>query len=170
LTRLWHIDIIRLKKSIKKARNQMTNTAVLIAIASHKELVINTCLETMYDDQIEIDKVASIVVESLGFDVMAIAKVWADVEAIETLIKAIWENSLTGVWADACKDMTDFIATLTPVQPKAVTVIATTANPLSNQLKALTGDGWNWFDWEGNLTDSNNIIKHVRTGLVVQVL
>ena len=49
------------------------------------------------------------------------------------------------------------------------TVIATSSNPLNNQLKALTGDGWNWSDWDGDLMDSN-IIKHIRTGLVVQVL
>lgn len=140
---------------------------VLNAIANSKALVIKTCLEAMYDDQINIDKAANIVLESLGFDVMAIAEVWADVEKIETLIKAIWENSLTGVWADACKDMTDFIATLAPAP--TVTVFATAANPLNNQLKALTGDGWNWIDWEGDLMDSDTI-KHIKTGLLVQVL
>ena len=53
--------------------------------------------------------------------------------------------------------------------PKMITVIATTANPLNNQLKELTGDGWNVFDWDGNLLESN-IIRHIKTGLLVQVL
>ena len=148
----------------------MSNTAVLTAIAANKELVTKACKEAMYQGSIDIDKAASIVVETLGFDVMEVAKIWADVEEINTLIKYIWNNSLTGVWTDACYEMTEFLAALTPAQPEIITVTATTANPLNNQLKALTGDGWNWFDWEGNLTESNNIIKHIRTGLVVQVL
>lgn len=147
----------------------MSNTNVLTAIAANKELVVKTCLENVYEGSCPIDRVASIVVETLGFDVVEVAKVWANVEAIEALIKAIWDNSLTGVWASACEEMTEFLAALTPAQPEIITVNATAANPLNNQLKALTGDDWNCFDWEGNLMNSN-IIKHIRTGLVVQVL
>lgn len=82
---------------------------VLNAIAQNKNLVIKTCQQDMFDNQIAIDRVASIVVESLGFDICEIAKVWADVEKIEALIKHIWNNSLEGIWANACEEMANAI-------------------------------------------------------------
>lgn len=150
---------------------------VLNAIAANKELVIKTCSEDMYQGEIAIDRVASIVVEALGFDVWEIAKVWADVEKIEALIKYIWENSLTGIWAIACEEMTEFIATLAPKQPEAIKVVTSHDNPLDRQLKALTGDGFNSIDWDlsemGQKRETpvdSVLLKHRASGLVVKLM
>ena len=64
---------------------------------------------------------------------------------------------------------TQVLAASVQEETQMITVIATTADPLNNQLTKLTGDGWNVFDWHGNLMDSN-IIRHKKTGMLVQVL
>lgn len=48
-----------------------------------------------------------------------------------------------------------------------VEVLASTKDPLSNQLKRLTGDGWNAIDWTDTLRDG--VIVHKKTGLRVFV-
>lgn len=53
--------------------------------------------------------------------------------------------------------------------PEAITVIATESNPLDRQLKALTGDGFNLIDWQGDMNADPIILKH-KTGLTVKVL
>ena len=85
---------------------------ILQAIAQNKELVIEACLNDMYEEEINIDRVASIIVESLGFDVWEVAKDWTNVEKIEALIKFIWNNSFTGIWANACEEINSFISDL----------------------------------------------------------
>lgn len=52
---------------------------------------------------------------------------------------------------------------------EAITVIATASNPLDGQLKNLTGDGFNFIDWEGDMNADPIILKH-KTGLTVKVL
>lgn len=43
-------------------------------------------------------------------------------------------------------------------------------NTLDHQCKKLTGDGYSWIDWEGDLSADPCLIKHVKTGLIVKVL
>ncbi len=57
------------------------------------------------------------------------------------------------------------------VQVEPIKVVATSATPLDGQLRKLADcDGYNSIEWEGDLSADPIIIKHVKTGLVVQVL
>lgn len=55
-------------------------------------------------------------------------------------------------------------------RPVIAAITISPSNPLDRQCKELTGDGYNSFDWEGDLNADPIVIKHLKTGLIVKVL
>jgi hypothetical protein len=64
--------------------------------------------------------------------------------------------------------MKEFTRTAPVFEGHRIQIKIDSENSLDTQLKMITGDGWNAFDWTDTI--KTNLITHIKSGLQVYVL